>query len=276
MEEKEFNLPKNEENGAQGEQIESNAARRIRLLGMDEGEKIHDESVSIKKGDFFSNFWYQHKWGFIICVTFLVIAVFFIVSIASQPSYDMYVAYAGPLYPNYETYNAIEKAFSDMSKDYNGDGEKLINFASITYQNEEQRKQTAEEMKENYGVVQHTNENYKALTSIQSQMLSGTVAIYLIDETLYKQYEAGMVKISDIIGEDVGLSKEVFAGESGVYFKRTDFYYHLYATEWGRALKNLPEDTVLCILPQLVTIDEDMYENSMALIKSILEFSLTK
>lgn len=274
MEEKDINLTEN--SAEQSVENESNAARRIRLLGMDEGEKIHDESVSIKKGDFFSNFWYQHKWGFIIGVTFLFIAIFFIVSIASQPSYDMYIAYAGPLYPDYDTHTAIEKAFSDMSKDYNGDGEKLLNFASITYQNDEQRKQTAEEMKDNYGIVQHTNENYKALTSIQSQMLSGTVAIYLMDEALYKQYEAGMVKIADIIGDDTELGKEVFAGDSGVYFKRTDFYYHLYATEWGRALKNLPEDTVLCILPQLVTIDEDMYESSMSLIKSILEFSLTK
>ncbi len=276
MEDKDLNLPKNEGNETQVEQNESNAARRIRLLGMDEGDKIHDDGAAIKKGDFMANFWYQHKWGFIISVLFIIIGVFFITSIASQPDYDMYIAYAGPLYPNYETHSAIEKAFSDMCKDYNGDGEKLVNFASITYQNDEQRKQTAEEMKDNYGVVQHTNENYKALTSIQSQMLSGTVAIYLMDEALYKQYEAGMVKIADLIGEDTELGKEVFAGESGVYFKRTDFYYHLYATEWGRALKNLPDDTVLCILPQLVTIDEDMYKDSLSLIKSILEFSLAK
>lgn len=275
MEEKDLNLPENE-GSHQAELNESNAARRMRLLGMDQGDKIHDESVIIKKGNFFSNFWYQHKWGVIIGVAFLFIAIFFIVSIASQPSYDMYIAYAGPLYPNYETHGAIEKAFTDMSKDYNKDGEKLLNFAAITYQNEEQRKQTAEEMLDTYGIVQHTNENYKALTSIQSQMMSGTVAIYLMDEALYKQYEAGMVKISDIIGTDVKLGKEALAGDSGVYFKKTDFYYHMFATEWGKALRNLPDDTVLCILPKLVTIDEEMYESSVSLIKSILEFSISK
>ena len=274
MEEKNINAPTGK---AQEETVnESNAAKRIRLLGIDDGEKIHDESVSITKGNFFSNFWYQHKWGFIIGLTFLLIGIFFVVSIASQPSYDMYIAYAGPLYPDYDTHTAIEKTFKDMCKDYNGDGEILLNFASITYQNEEQRKQTAEEMLDNYGIVQHTNENYKAKTSIQSQMLSGTVAIYLIDEALYKEYEAGMVKIDDIVDEDTRIGKEVFAGESGVYFKRTDLYYYLYATEWGRALNNLPDDTVLCILPKLVTIDDEMYDNSMELIKGILEFSLTK
>ena len=40
---------------AQDNENESNAARRIRLLGIENDDKIHDDSVSIKKGDFFQN-----------------------------------------------------------------------------------------------------------------------------------------------------------------------------------------------------------------------------
>lgn len=253
---------------------ESNAAKRLRLLGGDTEDKIHSSEMAITKGSFFSNLWYQHKWGIIIGSILVAIAIIFIVSMATKPKYDMYVAYAGPLYPDYETHYAIENAFFEISQDYDGNGEKLLNFAAITYQNEEQRKQTAAEMNSNYGAILQTSENYKALTTIQSQMLSGTVAIYLIDEALFKEYEADMVKISELT--DCKLDKKAYASESGVYFKETEFYKHMQGTEWGASLKNLPDDTVLCILPQLVTIDEELYGYSLELMKAVLEFGLDK
>jgi len=253
---------------------ESNAAKRIRLLGVDTEDKIHDSQAAITKGSFFSNLWYQHKWGIIIGSILVAIAIFFIISMATKKEYDMYVSYAGPLYPDYETHYAIEKSFFELTEDYDGNGEKLLNFASITYQNDEQRKQTAEEMMDGYGMILQTSENYKALTTIQSQMLSGTVAIYLMDEKLFKDYEVDMVKISDIT--DIELDKSIFASDSGVYFKKTEFYKHMQKTEWGASLKNLPDDTVLCILPKLITIDDDMYEGSLKLMKAILEFGFEK
>ena len=274
MDEKNLNKQENVENATQGVENESNAAKRIRLLGIDDGEKIHDSGAVIQKGNFFSNFWYQHKWGFIIGTVLVIIGIFFIISMVTQPSYDMYLSYAGPLYPDYDTRTAIEGAFKELSKDYDGDGEKTINFAAITYQNDEQRQQTADEMQSSYGTVLHTSENYKALNTIQTQMLSGTVAIYLMDEALYKEYEAGMVAIKDILGYE--LDDRIMAGVGGVYFKKTDFFYHMYATEQGRALNNLPNDTVLCILPQLVTIDEELYGDSMELYKAILEFEIAE
>lgn len=249
---------------------ESNAARRLRLLGLDGEDKIHDEAVTIKKGSFFSNFWYQHKWSLVIGTFFVITAIFFLISIFTSPSYDMYVAYAGPLYTDGETKDAIQFAFGEMADDYDGDGEKLLNFAGITYQNEEQRKQTAAQMKESYGIVQNTHANYEALDTIRSQMMSGTVAIYLMDEALYKEYEASMLDLTELVGH--GLDESIMAGKSGVYFKQTDFFYFMYATEEGRALNNLPSDTVLCILPCLATMDDEMHENSVKIIKSILEF----
>ncbi len=255
-------------------QNESNAAKRLRLLGADTEDKIHSSEMAITKGNFFSNLWYQHKWGIIIGSILVIIAVIFIVSMATKPKYDMYVSYAGPLYPDYETHYAIEKAFSEVAKDYDENGEKLLNFAAITYQNDEQRKQTAEEMLDGYGAILQTSENYKAKTTIQSQMLSGTVAIYLMDETLFKEYEANMVKISELMEGE--LDKSAFASNSGVYFKKTEFYKHMQKTEWGATLKNLPDDTVICILPKLITIDEDLYQSSLLLMKAILEFGLDK
>lgn len=268
MEEKDIN------NKAENvQENESNAAKRLRLLGGDTEDRIHSTEMSITKGSFFGNLWYQHKWAIIIGTLFVIIAAVFIVSIATKPKYDMYIAYAGPLYPDYETHYAIENAFFELADDYDKNGEKLLNFAAITYQNEEQRKQTAEEMTDSYGLILQTSENYKSLTTIQSQMLSGTVAIYLIDEALFKQYETDMVQISDL-GLKYELDEDIFVTGSGVYFKETEFYKHMQKTEWGASLKNLPDDTVLCILPKLITIDEDLYQSSLELMKKILEFGL--
>ena len=258
-----------QEQNAQGEINESNAAKRLRLLGIENDDKIHDESVAIKKGDFWDNLWYQYKWVIIIGAILLIVAVIFIVSVATQPDYDMYVAYAGPLYTDGETKYAIDYAFGAMLEDYNGDGEKLFNFAGITYQNEEQRKQSAEEMKQNYGIVQNTHANYQALDTIRSQMMSGTVAIYLMDEALYNDNKTMMMDLTAIFPD---INPDIMAGESGVYFKKTDFYKYMSTTEDGAGLKNLPKDTILCILPNITTMDNDLHQNSITLLCEILKF----
>ena len=269
MEEKDINQTPTESDTSVVPENESNAAKRIRLLGIENDDKIHDESAAIKKGNFWENLWYQYKWGIIIGAVLLITAVVFIVSEVTQPEYDMYVAYAGPLYADGETKYAIDYAFGEMLDDYNSDGEKLFNFAGITYQNEEQRKQTAEEMKENYGIIQSTDANYKALDTIRSQMMSGVVAIYLMDLELYRENAAMMMDLSSIVE---GIDPSIMAGESGVYFKKTDFYKYMSQTEKGAGLKNLPNDTVLCILPRLTTMDKELHANSLTLVEEILKF----
>lgn len=250
---------------------ESNAAKRLRLLGEDKSEKIHDEGEIITKGNFFINFWYQHKWGLIIGTALLIIGIYFIVMMATQPKYDMYLSYTGPLYPNGETRIAIDESFKALMEDYDGDGEKALNFAAIVFQNDEQRKETADKMLNQYGKILQTSENAKSLSAIDSQILSGTVALYLMDEALYKErYNASMADIKEILGYE--LNGGVMAGESAVYFKKLPFYEYMCKTEHGAALKSLPDDTVLCMLPNLTTMDDKLYENSLSLFKKILEF----
>lgn len=267
-----MNVSKESEQANDSLQNESNASKRLRLLGIDDKDKIHDESVVIKKGSFFANLWYQHKWGIIIGTVLIACAVILIISLATKPKYDMYLAYTGPMYIDEDTQKAINYAFFSMMDDYDGNGQKELNFAGITYQNDEQRKQTADEMKAKYGTIIKTSENRKALETIQTQIISGTCAIYLMDEALYKEYEGNMVKLKDILGYDPDPS--ICAGSSGVYLKKTDFYYQMYANPQGRALENLPDDTVLCILPQLKTMDEKLHKDSLKLMKDILEFKI--
>ena len=249
---------------------ESNAAKRLRLLG-DEKEKIHDEGEIIANGSFWSNLWYQHKWGLIISTVLVIIGIYFIVMMVTQPKYDIYLSYAGPLYPDSETRIAIDESFKALMDDYDGNGEKMLNFAAITFQNDEQRKQTAEKMINEYGKILHTSENAKALNAIDTQLLSGTVALYLMDKTLYEErYGASMLKISDVLGYE--LDPSIMAGDSGVYFKKLPFYNAMCKTEYGAALKNLPDDTILCMLPNITTMKDEVFNYSLILYKRVLEF----
>ena len=56
-------------------EFESNAARRLRLMGITNDDKIHDTSAEITKGSFFGNLWYKHKWAIVITTIFTVIGI---------------------------------------------------------------------------------------------------------------------------------------------------------------------------------------------------------
>ena len=68
---------------------ESNAAKRLRLLGENMDEKIHSEEDEIKKGNFWQNLWYQHKWTIIICIFFLIAALWLTFIIARSEQTDI-------------------------------------------------------------------------------------------------------------------------------------------------------------------------------------------
>lgn len=260
----------NHENNTQGIENESNAAKRIRLLGIDDSDNIHNEEMIIKKGNFFSNLWYQHKWAIVIGGILLAVLVIFLVQMINKPKYDIYISYTGPEYIDYDLKNAIDYSFGEFIEDYDKNGEKAINFAGITYQNDEQRKQNAEAMQKEYGKVMEGHANYEALQTFHSQLLSGVSAFYLLDEALYKENESLFLNVEELLGYSLDETKK--AGESGIYLKKTDFYRYIIKTEGGYHLRDLPDDTVICILPQIVTVDADMHKNSIELLKSIMAF----
>ncbi|MBO5313581.1 MAG: hypothetical protein J6B29_06400 [Clostridia bacterium] len=254
-----------------GEEInESNAAKRMRLLGIENDDNIHNEEMAIKKGSFFQNLWYQYKWGIIIGAILLAIAIIFIVQMANKPRYDMYLSYTGPMNVDIEIRDALEYSFVELMQDYNEDGEKTLNFASIIFQNEEQRKGDPNEVYKKYGALMDDYGNSEALQNFHNQRLSGIVVMYLMDQTLYEEYAASFMKIEDVLGYRPDSS--VMAGDNAIYLKKTEFYKHMINTEGGYALRNLPGDTVICIMPKLTTVDEDLHRDSIKLLEAIVSF----
>ena len=252
MEEKDFEIQ------------DSNATKKLKGLGIDMNEKIHSEEDEIKKGNLWDNIWYRYKWAIIIGAILLVIAVVLIVQIASKTEDDIKIVYAGPTYiADNETRNSLLSAFNVIAKDYNGDGEVVINITSNVILNSKQITEVDEEgRKPNAAQI---GQNQELLNTFKQQMQSGDFTIYLVDKGLYEESLKGVfANIETVTGMDIDDS--IKYDEYSVYLKDTDFgsYY--------KGLNKLPDDTLVLVLQKTIFANEDDYNNSIEFLKEMLSF----
>lgn len=246
------------------DEFESNEAMRQRMLGIENDEEIHGSEAEIKKGNFISNIWYRYKWAIIIISAFIAVFVILIVQMAKDKN-DITIMYAGPKYVTSDIYNSVTGSLTEIMKDYNGDGEKKILFSTITYQTEEQRKASIDDH-DVYGKVMSDAANKESLDTFMNQIMSGQVAIYLLDPFFYEMYEGKFMNVEDVLGYKP--DERIMCGENGVYLKKTEFAKYIGGFE------DLPDDTVICVLKKLVTTEDDLQKNSIDLFKAILNFGV--
>ena len=245
------------------DEFESNEAMRQRMLGIENDEEIHGSKAEIKKGNFLSNIWYRYKWAIIIISAFVLIFVIVGVQMAKKDKNDITVMYAGPKYVTSDIYSSVTGSLTEIMKDYNGDGEKKILLSTVTYQTEEQRKESIKDH-DVYGKVMSDAANKEAFDTIINQMRSGQVAIYLIDPGLLNK--GPFMKVEDVLGYKP--DESIMCGEYGVYLKKTEF------AKYMGGFDDLPDDTVICIMSKLVTTKDDLQQNSIDLFKAILNFGV--
>ena len=241
-------------------EFESNEAKRQRLMGVKNDEEIHASKEEIKKGNFFANLWYRHKWFIIIGAIFLIIGIFLIVQLTGKESNDMVLMYAGPQYIGAEARQGMMDAFEEFVPDYNNDKEKHFNFINIVYQTPEQR-----ENKDNfYEKLNSDKANLESLQAFQNQTMSGEVVIYLLDPNFYEEYKDNFVKLTDLI--DGEIDENLKYGECGIYFKKTAF------AKKYECFDILPDDTIMCVMVKLVTTNKKLQENSEDFFAKIVNF----
>ncbi|MGM9646179.1 MAG: hypothetical protein ACI3XS_05775 [Eubacteriales bacterium] len=249
------------------DEFESNEAMRQRMLGIENDEEIHGSEAEIKKGNFISNIWYRYKWAIIIISAFIAVFVILIVQMAKKDKNDITIMYAGPKYVTSDIYSSVTGSLTEIMKDYNGDGEKKILFSTITYQTDEQRKESIDD-NDIYGKVMSDAANKESLDTFMNQIMSGQVAIYLLDPFFLsdKMYGREFMKVEDVLGYKP--DESIMCGETGVYLKKTEF------AKYMGGFEDLPDDTVICVLKKLVTTKDDLQKNSIDLFKAILNFGV--
>ena len=254
-----------ENKNTNSEELESNSAKIIRMLGTDEKEDIHLESDKKVKGKRLDNFWYQHKWKVIIGAILLVALIFTILQIATRDKQDLKMVYAGPEYMMPDV-PKMSETFAYAYDDYNGDGEKIIGISTIMYQTDDYRDKLISQGKKQDLIP--TSQNQDALAQFESQIMSGEVVVYLLDPELYEIRKLGTLNLESTLG--IQINNNIKYDENAVYFKKTEF-----AKYFKDTFEYLPDNTLLCMVKTLGT-DEELLNNSCNFVKRIIEFEVSE
>jgi hypothetical protein len=156
-----------------------------------------------------------------------------------------------------------------MPKDYDGDGNKYTGMIENWLCSEEQVKEIEAET-DAYGV--HGYVNRQQLTdnfeSYYDYLMAGETAICFLDPYLYTELKrAGrLLPLVEALGADSGYEPDDY----GIVLGKTDIYKDY------SALRAMPEDTVVCVLRQIVVgrISNDLnYSNDLEIFEAIVMYS---
>lgn len=239
---------------------ESNAARRIRLLGIENDDKIHDTTREITKGSFFANLWYKHKWPLIIGVFFYVVIIALGATLIYQhfTKPDMSIAYNGPKEITKTELDKVNALFSELVPDHTKNGKVEISWTKNRYLTDEQFR----EQNDGKDMTETQKQSMaQAYDQISNMIAYSDYNFLLIDTAIYDEFSSSFFAISDLI-PDKDYSEISYNG-CGIYLWKTEF-----AKQNPELFVIFPSDTVICI-PKLMSKGHD---KEAALLKAILEY----
>lgn len=216
---------------------ESNAAKRLRLLGVENDDKIHDTEAEIKKGNFFANLWYKRKWLIIITTFFVLVFGGLIIFCATRDNPDIRIAYNGSADLSAKDLEKINSYFSELVPDYDGDGKIDIDWTKNRYLSDEEIKELN---KGQEGNAYAENARNEALTQIYHLITFSDYDFMLVSEAVFDEFVEGFFKISELGLE--GDYSAITYRERGIYLNKTEF-----AKKNPELLTIFPADTLICI-----------------------------
>ena len=217
---------------------ESNAAKLLKIKGNESDSHKDEEEI---KRSFWGNIWYHYKAPILIFASFIIIIAIGATQIAKRDKPDVYLIYAGAerLEPN--TVREMEGVLkSIMSEDYNGDGEKGVQFTSVTYLSDKviaEREAAARENNYIFSVNYHANQ--ESYETFSNEMLAGNSIVCLLDPSLYENVKeaGGFLELSEIFDE----IPDGAIDEYGIKFSETKIY------KYYSIFQAMPEDAVFAV-----------------------------
>ena len=238
---------------------------------MNRGQKfqrteIHTDNKALK---WIENFWYHHKWTFIIVSFFVIVGIICTLQTCSKKEEDIKIAYAGPAYLTLEHSTNIESVLEFvMPEDFDKNGKKDASLLLYQTYSEEQIREI-EAQTDAAGNAGYVDRNHSATNNknFYQYIQTGDSAICLVDSSIYETLKTSNRLLP--VSEALGYNCERSADGYGIKLGDLDIY-----SAYG-AMKVLPENTVLCILSPLVagkTSKADMYECEKAMFRALVEF----
>ncbi len=256
-----------------GESVEgeSNAARRLRLMGITAEEEKKEEELPKKRSlkSFIENFWYHYKFATIAIIAAVAVIGVGVHQLATRVEPDIYIMLSGPFF--YENTEPLMRIFAEtMDEDCNGDGEKVVNILHTVRYNEEQialLEAEAEKVGEKFEFDRAFNS--QEYERFQNEIMVGESQICIMDSSLYAEVGDGIfMSLEDALG----YVPEEAADDCAVYLKETKF------AKYYSAFNRLPDDTVIAIRSETAAQKlkgkkaEKSHRDHLALFKNIIGF----
>ena len=186
------------------------------------------------------NFWYHYKWHTVVAL-FLVVAILVCsLQFCAKKSYDVYVLYAGSKSIGRTTENGnpaeiatIGSSLKRVARDFDGDGEVVINFTNYIYYSSEELAELGADVDPSYVSGDKS--------SLEGALNYSEYYLCFISPAVYEAYNY-------VGGLDMFVSLEEYKSVEGLDFyngnaiklSSTDFYSL-------PGISGLPEDTLICI-----------------------------
>lgn len=188
------------------------------------------------------NFWYYNKWKVIIAAFLIIVISVGAYQILTREKGDIFVLYAGPDYIGGNSQPNIKSAIHTLGAsyaDYNGDGKVVVDFAVITYLNDEQ---IAEAKEKNDNILIDLKINSENLKKFNMEIFAGESIICMLDPDLYARVRdaGGLMPLDKVFTKEEIETLPVY-DDYGIKLSETKF------AKYYKDVGKLPDDTVLCV-----------------------------
>lgn len=228
----------NKNNGTCGyDENESNAARRIRMLGGDDKNVEEEAPIKINK---WANFWYHHKVKVLMISFFTIVIGIGVAQFASQQNPDVYILYSGPDYITPNQNVALCDALEDVMIDYNGDGKVFAQLNDLVFMSEDQMKEYESEVEaqgDTAAVDRLSNKDTYERFVYEVFGENSSICILAEDQYEMVKAEGGFLELSELFDE----VPEGAIDGYGIRISETKF------AEFYTAFQIFPGDTVIAL-----------------------------
>lgn len=231
------------------------------------GEKPHGKLYR-----WFDNFWYHHKWATIAVLFVLIVMTVCVVQLCGREDKgDLSVVLAGPY-----GFTGEENGYTDIMNclstylpaDYDENGEKKTDIVHYTIYSSGQISDLTSQ-----GVSVNTAMNAQNYNAFFDYLKLGESAILFLDPFLFEEISKNKGYLADLgenFGIAVGDARAITDGEGaqvlGLKLSETSLWRD------NSAIRNLPEDTVVCLLKPFAfgkNSDSDEYAKQIAYFKAL-------
>ena len=169
-----------------------------------------DRKLTFK--EWLEHIWYYYKWQILILGLIAVFIIVATVQLFSKSEPDVGIMVVGKTALTAEGTEDFKEVCYSIMSDYNGDGEKNVNYLELTVSDEDEA-----------NAAQY-NFDQTALQRFNTEVTSGNSIIYLVNEAYYERLkEFGVLsKLSDVLPASAIPSETV--DEYGVYLRELEIY----------------------------------------------------